>query len=76
MTDRQEIFELKSSHIELYKLLKLYALAGSGGEAKHLVDQGLIRVNDEIETRKRRKLVVDDVVIFDTTRITIVSSKQ
>ncbi|NKB77440.1 MAG: RNA-binding S4 domain-containing protein [Gammaproteobacteria bacterium] len=74
MINERETFQLKGEYIELYKLIKVFSLAGSGGEAKHLIDQGLVRVNDEVETRKRRKLVINDKVVFSTTQITISDS--
>jgi len=39
----------------------------SGGEAKMFVTDGMVFVNDEIEFRKRRKLRIGDVVVFDAT---------
>ncbi len=48
--------------IELCSLLKLENMAASGGEAKQLISSGLVRVNGELESRKRRKLVPGDVV--------------
>jgi len=42
--------------IELFKLLKLLNLAGSGGEAKGLIDEGFVKMNGETETRKRAKV--------------------
>ena len=41
--------------VELYKVLKFEGLVGSGGEAKLVVDNGLVRLNGEVETRKRKK---------------------
>jgi len=37
----------------------------SGGEAKMFVNEGLIKVNEEPESRKRRKLRIGDIVEFD-----------
>ena len=37
----------------------------SGGEAKMLVDDGIVAVNGEIELRRRRKLRVGDLVLVD-----------
>jgi ribosome-associated protein len=51
--------------VELYKLLKFEGLASSGGEAKILIAGGLVKVNGEIETRKRKKIVAGDIVEFD-----------
>ena len=48
--------------IELYKMLKFEALVASGGEAKALIDVGEVRVNGEVETRKRKKLSAGDTI--------------
>ncbi|NPV88086.1 RNA-binding S4 domain-containing protein [Coprothermobacteraceae bacterium] len=47
--------------IELQQFLKL-ALNISGGEAKHLIQDGYVRVNGEVETRRSRKLSPEDKV--------------
>lgn len=59
--------------IELYKVLKAEGLAEGGGEAKHAIGEGLVIVNGETELRKRRKLVIGDVINYQDTRIEIVS---
>ena len=51
--------------IELYKALKLEGLCSSGGEAKMVIADGAVLLNGQLETRKRKKLVVGDVVTFD-----------
>lgn len=50
--------------IALCNLLKLENLTASGGEAKHVIGQGMVRVNQNTETRKRRKIFSGDVVEF------------
>ena len=60
-------FLLKTEYIDLSQLLKATGLAMSGGEAKMFVTEGMVFVNDEIEFRKRRKLRIGDVVVFDAT---------
>lgn len=49
-------FEIDGEYIELFKLLKAAALVASGGEAKNLIAGGDVRVDGEVETRKRKKL--------------------
>ncbi len=49
-------FQLQGEFIELNVLLKLLALAPSGGGAKALVADGAVAVDGERETRIRRKL--------------------
>lgn len=56
--------EIYREPVELYKLLKFEGLAPSGGEAKILISEGLVTVNGEIETRKRKKIVAGDIVEF------------
>ena len=51
-----------SEYIELIKLLKVTNICGSGGEAKHLVDEGEVKLNGEIESRKRAKIRIGDKV--------------
>ena len=64
-------FTLKSEYIELCQLLKLESLAQSGGEAKFFISEGLAKVNGEIETRKRKKIIAGDVVEFEGTVIEV-----
>lgn len=52
------------SPVELYKVLKFENLASSGGEAKHMIADGLVRVNGQIETRKRKQIFPGDVIEF------------
>jgi len=50
--------------VELYKILKFEGMASSGGEAKSVIADGLVTVNGEVETRKRKKIVSGDVIEF------------
>jgi len=62
------IFKLeeKSEFIELIKLLKVTNICSSGGEAKHMVDMGEVKLNGQVESRKRAKLRAGDKIeIFD-----------
>ncbi len=51
--------------INLTQLLKLANCVQSGGEAKILIAAGQVRVNGEIEARKRRQLKAGDIVAID-----------
>lgn len=50
--------------IKLGQFLKLANLIDSGSEAKMVIAQGLVRVNDEVELRRGRQLQVGDVVVL------------
>ncbi|MES2605200.1 MAG: RNA-binding S4 domain-containing protein [Pseudomonadota bacterium] len=58
--------------VELYKILKFEGLCESGGEAKAAVEQGLVKVNGEVETRKRKQIVVGDTIEFSGEQFGIV----
>ncbi|HBI15991.1 MAG TPA: RNA-binding protein [Desulfobulbaceae bacterium] len=70
--DRLRDVALAREPIELYQLLKLAGLSASGGEAKIAIAGGLVRVNGQAETRKRKKIVAGDLVEFagEALRIT------
>ena len=53
--------------LRLDQFLKLSGIAGTGGHAKLLIQSGKVQVNGEVETRRRRKLAVGDVVEIDGT---------
>lgn len=53
---------IRGDTIRLGQVLKLAGLAGSGGEARAVIEQGAVRVNGEVETRRGRQLRRGDVV--------------
>ncbi|GAK84290.1 hypothetical protein JCM19238_1857 [Vibrio ponticus] len=57
--------DVSSQPIELYKVFKIANLVGGGGEAKHLISEGYVAVNGELETRKRRKMYDGDFFEFN-----------
>lgn len=57
MTNKSvETFELTEDYIELIKLIKFMGLSETGGQAKLLVENGMVKVDGEVESRKRRKV--------------------
>ena len=63
--------EISREPVELYKILKFEGMVASGGEAKMVIADGLVLVNGNVETRKRRKIVSEDVIEFDEDIILI-----
>lgn len=57
--------------LRLDDALKLAGVAATGGLAKHLIQSGAVRVNGEVETRRKRKLVEGDVVEVGDERFEI-----
>jgi ribosome-associated protein len=64
-------YTLKGEYIELIRLLKLLRFAGSGAQAKILVEEGLVRLNGKSENRKRAKLKRGDRVEIENAIIHI-----
>jgi len=64
-TNNIRVVKINTEPVELYKVLKFENLAGSGGEAKHFVADGLVTVNGKIETRRRNKIYSGDVIGFN-----------
>jgi len=66
------IFNLKGAeYIELIKLLKLLHFAESGGHAKIMVEDGEVKLNGEVEYRKRAKLRPGDEVETSGKKISV-----
>jgi ribosome-associated protein len=52
----------KARGLCLDQFLKLSSIAQTGGHAKVMIQGGEVKVNGDVETRRRRKLAPDDVV--------------
>ena len=59
-------FNLEDEYIQLQNVLKVCGLVDSGAMAKNIIQDGLVKVNGEVETRRGKKIRVGDVVtVFD-----------
>jgi len=67
-------FVLRGEYVELHVLLKLLAIADSGGAAKAMVADRLVRVDGQIETRKARKLRAGSRVEVAGQTITVLAA--
>ena len=56
---------LSKQPVELFKILQVEGMAGTGGEAKMLIADSQVMVNGAKEIRKRKQIVADDVIEFD-----------
>lgn len=68
-----EVIHLKEEYIKLGQALKAARLVGSGVEAKVEIQDGLVRVNGEVETRRGKKLVPGDLVEYKGNTVKIES---
>ena len=67
-------FPLKGEFIELNVLLKLLALAPSGGSAKTIIAAGAVSVDGVAETRIRRKLRDGNVITIGDDVVTVTAT--
>ena len=63
--------QLREDFIKLGQALKASGMAQSGVDAKYAVQDGLVKVNGQVETQRGKKLVSGDVVEFDGATILI-----
>lgn len=65
-------YTLNGEFIELHKLIKLLDLVDTGGQAKMLIEDQLVRRNGAIETRKRAKILKGDIIQIGDVTITVI----
>ena len=66
-----ENIKINTEFIKLSQMMKMASLVQSGGEAKQLILEGLVLVNDEVCTQRGRKLYKDDIIEFDEKKYVI-----
>lgn len=67
-----ETIKLREDYIKLGQALKAAGLVESGVDAKFAVQDGLVKVNGQVETQRGKKLVAGDIVEYDGEKIKIV----
>ena len=66
-----ETIQIQTEYIKLDALLKYAALVGTGGEAKQVINDGMVLVNGEVCTMRGKKIRPGDIVQFDTFRLEV-----
>jgi ribosome-associated protein len=69
---QQVVFELQGEFVELNQLLKLVGVVDSGGAGKHLVAEGEVHVDGQLELRKTCKIRAGQVVTLSGVHIQVV----
>jgi len=54
--------KIDTEYIKLDSFLKAVNAASSGGEAKIMISEGMVKVNGQVDTRRGRKLYRGDLV--------------
>lgn len=62
-------FRLRDEYIKLGQLLKAAGLVGSGVDAKMVIQDGLVKVDGQVDTRRGRKIYEGMVVEFQGQQI-------
>ncbi len=62
---QKETVEITTEFITMDKLLKFSGVADTGGQAFLMVEDGVVRLNGQLVTEKRKKVHPDDVVNID-----------
>ncbi len=65
--------KITTEFIKLDALLKFASMVGTGGEAKYVINEGLVKVNGEVCTMRGKKLHDGDTVEFGGETVKIVA---
>ena len=67
----QEI-KLRDEFIKLGQALKLAGVVEDGVEAKYAIQDGLVKVNGEVDESRGRKVYEGDVITFEDQEIKVI----
>ena len=71
MENKIEEVMINTEFIKLDQLLKWANFTGSGVEAKMFIQNGEVKVNDAVETRRGKKIYDGDVVEFAGEKVAV-----
>lgn len=64
---------IKDEFIKLGQALKLAGLVSNGVDAKFVIQDGEVKLNGEVETRRGKKVYNGDVIEYDGSQVKIVN---
>ena len=65
------VIKIQTEYIKLGQFLKFSGIITNGGEAKELLEEGLVFVNNKVEMARGKKLYPGDIVIFNEEKYII-----
>ena len=71
-----QVIKIKDDNIKLGQLIKLAGLGDSGVEAKYAIQNSLVYVNGQIDTRRGRKVVQGDIIKFKNEEIKVETNEN
>lgn len=66
-----QAIKLRDEFIKLGQALKAAGLVDSGVDAKFIIQDGLVKVNEEVEYQRGKKLIDGDIVEYNGEKIKI-----
>mgnify|MGYP000847443642 CR=1 FL=1 len=67
-----ETIKLREEYIKLGQALKAAGMVGSGVDAKMVIQDGLVKVNGQVEYQRGKKLIDGDIVEYANEQIKII----
>ncbi len=66
-----ETIKIRDEFIKLGQAMKLAGLVDSGVEAKIDIQEGLVKVNGNVETQRGKKIYPGDVIEYDARQVKV-----
>lgn len=66
-----ETIKIRDEFIKLGQAMKLAGLVDSGVEAKIDIQEGLVKVNGNVETQRGKKIYPGDVIEYDVRQVKV-----
>lgn len=66
-----EKIKIRDEYIKLGQALKLAGLVESGVDAKYAIQDGLVKVNGEVEVQRGKKIYPGDTIEFQNNQVQI-----
>lgn len=67
--------KIRDEFIKLGQALKLADMVSDGVEAKYIINDGLVKVNGEVDTRRGRKIYSGDIISYNGQEVTVIGEK-
>lgn len=67
-----DTIKLRDEYIKLGQAIKAAGMVGSGVDAKFVIQDGLVKVNGEVETQRGKKLHDGDVITYNSETVKII----
>lgn len=71
-----EKISINTEYIKLDQFLKYANIVESGGVAKIVIQDGLVKVNGEVCTQRGKKIRVNDTVEFENSKFIVIEEEN